>query len=198
MGRGWCIFCYKAQLKRILSSNRRKGLDPLETANGVLSDQFIELKVKDSATNLKLRLITYRSNTGHILKFLTNHFSYKDYTIALIYKNRWSIKPFFKQLKQNYQLSYFFSDSREGIKSQIWIALIANLIFTVIYSRLKEAEQFVTMVSMAKNNLGSYICLITILRPQKLQANERDNGKMQLDIFETLKGRVFGKINNST
>ena len=157
----------------------------------MLSDQYIELKVKDSATNLKLRLITYRSNTGHILKFLTNHFSYKDYTIALIYKNRWSIKPIFKQLKQNYQLSYFFSDSQQGIKSQIWIALIANLIFTVIYSRLKEAEQFVTM---AKNNLSSYICLITIL----LQANERYNGKMQLDIFETLKGGVFGKINNST
>jgi len=47
---------------------------------------------------------------------------------------------------------------------------------------------------MAKNNLSSYICLITIL----LQANERYNGKMQLDIFETLKGGVFGKINNST
>jgi len=77
----------------------------------VLSDQYIEPKVKDSATNLKLRLITYRSHTGHILKFLTNHFSYKDYTIALIYKNRWAIEPFFKQLKQNYQLNYFFSDS---------------------------------------------------------------------------------------
>jgi len=51
----------------------------------------------------------------------------------------------------------------------------------------------VIMVSMGKNNLGSYICLITILRSQKLQVNERDNGKMQLDIFETLKGVFLEK-----
>ena len=44
----------------------------------------------------------------------------------------------------------------------------------------------------------AYICLITILKPQKSQANERDNGKMQLEIFETLKGGIFQKINNST
>jgi hypothetical protein len=56
-------------------------------------------------------------------------------------------------------LGYFFSDSPEGIKMQVWIVLIANLIFSVIHKRIKEAEQFTTLVSMAKANLISYICL---------------------------------------
>ncbi len=51
---------------------------------------------------------------------------------------------------------------------------------------------------MAKNNLGSYICFLTILKPRKLNANERNNGKMQLDLFEIIKGGVLEKINKST
>ena len=178
-----------------------KVLNTLDIASGqgVLNDQLIELTIKDQETKLKLRLVTYRSPTsGHILRFLTNNFLYKAETIALIYRNRWAIEPFFKQLKQNYQLAYFFSDSKEGIKSQIWIALIANLIFTLIYTKIKQAEQFVTIISMAKNNLGSYICFLTILKPRKLDADKRNNGKMQLDLFEIIKGGVFEMINKST
>jgi hypothetical protein len=32
-------------------------------------------------------------------------------------------------------------DSGEGIKTQVWMVLIANLIFTVIHKRVKEGEQ---------------------------------------------------------
>ena len=86
-----------------------------------------------------MRLVTYKDpESDKLLKFLTNHFDYQAITIALIYQNRWAIEPFFKQLKQNYQLNYFFSDSKKGIMSQIWIALIANLIFTVIFQRNKQ------------------------------------------------------------
>ncbi|MBX9851140.1 MAG: transposase, partial [Cytophagaceae bacterium] len=69
----------------------------------------------------------------------------------------------FKQLKQNFELNYFFSDSSEGIKTQIWIALIANLLFTVIHKQVREAEQFITMVNMASNNLGSYVCFVSLI-----------------------------------
>jgi len=58
-------------------------------------------------------------------------------TITLLYKCRWNMEVLFKQLKKNFERSYFFSDSKEGIKTQIWMALIANLVFTVIHKRIK-------------------------------------------------------------
>ena len=98
----------------------------------------------------------------------------------------------FKRLKQNFELSYFYSDSPEGIKTQLWIALIAHLLFTVIHKQVKECEQFVTMVSMASNNLGSYICFITMLSMRnKLSASQRDINKIQLDLFGMIKGGSF-------
>jgi IS4 transposase len=77
----------------------------------------------------------------------------------LLYKNRWVIEVFFKQIKQNFELKYFLSDSENGIKIQIWVALILNLLFTVLHKRIKEAEDFSTMVMVAAKNLCSFVSL---------------------------------------
>jgi hypothetical protein len=170
----------------------------LVTGQGVIADQMIQVKVKGDKTGLKLRLVTYKDpETGKVLKFLTNHFAYQAHTITLIYKNRWAIEPFFKQLKQNYQLGYFFSDSEHGIKTQIWIALIANLIFTLIYQRNKEAESFVTIVSMARAGLNTYVCILTIIKHKKLSPEDRNNEIVQLKIFENQQGGVLKSTNKS-
>lgn len=159
---------------------------------GIIKDELIGIFVKSSNSTHILRLCTYRDPiSGKLLKFLTNQFEYQALSIAQLYKNRWTIETFFKQLKQNFQLSYFYSDSKEGIQSQIWMALIANLIFTVIYQRVKECEQFTTIVGMARANMGSYVSFIAILQTDKLTENERDNQIIQLCIFENTKGGVF-------
>jgi hypothetical protein len=162
-------------------------------STGIIKDELIGVFVKSSNSTHILRLCTYRDPvSGKLLKFLTNHFEYKALSIAQLYKNRWTIETFFKQLKQNFQLSYFYSDSKEGIQSQIWMALIANLIFTVIYQRVKECEQFTTIVGMARANMGSYVSFIAILQTDKLTENERDNQIIQLCIFENTRGGVLG------
>lgn len=168
------------------------------SGQGTIRDELIELKLSSSKSTVKFRLVTYKDpGSGKILRFLTNHYQYNNLTIALIYKNRWAIEPFFKQLKQSYQLSYFFSDKEKGIMTQIWVALIANLIFTIIYQRIKQAEQFTAIVNMARCNLGSYICFLTLVKEPKLSPADRNNEKIQLDLFENLRGGVFGNISKS-
>ena len=171
-----------------------KPVDCLDIANGqgVIRDELIDLKLNSSKSTANFRLVTYKDpSSGKILRFLTNQFQYNSLTIALIYKNRWAIEPFFKQLKQSYQLSYFFSDKQKGIMTQIWVALIANLIFTIIYQRIKQAEQFTTLVNMARCNMGSYICFLTLVKEPKLSTEDRNNEKIQLTLFENLKGGLF-------
>lgn len=159
---------------------------------GVLSDQVIGVNVEETKSSLILRLITYKDpNSGKVLRFLTNNLELKAYTICLLYKNRWAIEPFFKQIKQNFQFEHFYSDSEEGIQTQIWIAMIANLIFTIIFQRTKQKENFTTIVSMAASNMGSYICLISMIKRKKLTENERNIGIVQLNLFETPIGGTF-------
>ncbi len=133
----------------------------------IVRDQRIRLMYKDKqgSRTVELRLVTYRDPlTGTILRFLTNLMNLNSLTIALLYKNRWVIEVLFKQIKQNFELKYFLSDSENGIKIQIWMALILNLLFTVLHKRIKEAEDFSTMVMVAAKNLCSYINLEKFLK----------------------------------
>ena len=84
----------------------------------------------------------------------------------------------------------------EGIKTQVWIALIANLLFSVIHRQCKEAEQFVTIVNMAAINMCSYISLIKLVKSGRLSRLERDLQKIQFELFDLTKGGVFENSKN--
>lgn len=163
---------------------------------GIISDQIILLN--PSENTLKARLIIYKDpQSGHVLKFVSNMFDYQESTIILLYKYRWNIEVLFKRLKQNFELGYFFSDSIEGIKTQIWVALIANLLFSVIHRQCKEAELFVTIVNMAAINMSSYISLIKLVKSRRLTGIERDLKIVQLDLFSLKQGGVFQNLGKS-
>jgi hypothetical protein len=167
-------------------------IDYLESqTTGILKDQIISLKAGDK--QIQARLVTFKAAIkGKVLRFITNMFEVKATTVAKLYKNRWEIEPFFKQLKQNFELKAFYSDSRQGIQTQIWMALIANLIFTVIHRQIKQAEAFTTMVQMARVNLGSFASYIQVLKKQFLKEIKRDIGIIQLHLFEKPPGGVLG------
>ncbi|MEO0686221.1 MAG: IS4 family transposase, partial [Cyanobacteria bacterium J06649_11] len=146
---------------------------------GIVRDQRILLK-----DGLEARLIVYKDYaSGKTLSFVSNMFDHQVTTIIQLYKYRWNIEILFKKLKQNFELCYFFSDSPEGIKTQIWIALIAQLIFSVIHRQIKEAEAFTTLVNVAANNMTSYVGLIKIMTVKRLKAEDRNLEIVQLALF---------------
>ena len=166
--------------------------------HGVIQDAEIDLTFTSKLTGKKetvnARMVNYLDpETGEKLSFLTNLEKVKALTVCILYKNRWTIEPLFKQLKQNFELTYFLSDSKEGIKTQIWIALILNLIFTVIHKRIKEAIDFSTMVKLAAKNTTSYVKFIAFLEnPMLLIEQKVRNLKIvQLDLFKNKKGVDF-------
>lgn len=169
-----------------------KARDHVEYADGgLVSDQVITLSVDNEP--FKCRLVTYKDpEGGKTLRFVTNLWDMGWQTVAQLYKYRWGIEVLFKRLKQNFQLTAFFSDSAEGIKTQIWTALIANLIFTVIHRLTKEVETYSVMVRMAAANMASYTSLIAVLKkPLRVQGEDRNLENVQLSIFGQKGGGTF-------
>ncbi len=162
---------------------------------GVQMDADVLLEYVDKSTGevkkTKARLVAYVDPVSNKkLTFLTNLFDVSALTICMLYKNRWIIEPLFKQLKQNFELTYFLSDHQEGIKTQIIIALILNLIFTVIHKMIKEAENFSTMRSIAAKNASSYVAFVAFLKSAGAFSQEilSDIGNVQLELFENQEG----------
>lgn len=155
----------------------------------IVKDQLISLTYREkcSSRTVEVRLVTYKDpESGEVLEFITNLKGLNALTIALLYKNRWVIEVLFKQIKQNFELKYFLSDSENGIKIQIWVALILNLLFTVLHKRIKEAEDFSTMVMMAAKNLNSYISLEKFLLHSEVYFKnifQKEIQKVQTELF---------------
>jgi len=60
--------------------------------------------------------------------FLTNNLEWSAVTICELYRARWQIEVFFKQLKQTVQLVDFMGNSANAVKWQIWTALLTHLL----------------------------------------------------------------------
>lgn len=60
--------------------------------------------------------------------FLTNNLTWSAQTIADLYRCRWEIEKFFRQIKQTLQLGDFLGNSENAVKWQIWTALLLHVL----------------------------------------------------------------------
>lgn len=58
-----------------------------------------------------------------LIALLTNDMESDSNEIIEIYRKRWEIELPFKQIKQNFPLKYFYGESANAIKIQIWVRL---------------------------------------------------------------------------
>jgi IS4 transposase len=134
---------------------------------GILKEQYISVAVKLNGTvqeRLKLRRIVFKSEQGKVYVFVTNNFTLKATEIATIYKNRWMIELLFKQIKQNFPLRYFWGESPNAIKIQIYCVLIAQLLMVVIRKKAATKKSFANMITVIRLHLMSYVELLDFIK----------------------------------
>jgi IS4 transposase len=103
--------------------------------------------------------------------------------VAAIYKLRWQIELLFKQLKQNFTLKYFLGENENAIKIQIYCALIANLLMTVIQKMLERKWAFSNLVSFCKIHLFNYIHLLNLLENPDKDWKKEIPSNIQYNLF---------------
>jgi len=170
---------------------------PENIDEGVIKDESIYLTYKEDGIEkqIKLRRIAYwAEDRQRLLIFISNNFELSADLIALIYKKRWQIETLFKQLKQNFPLKYFLGDNVNAIEIQIWANLIANLLISVVKSRLKRNWSFSNMTSIIRQHLMNYINIYSFLNdPERawLRIIAREKAKYQNSLFPELVGAHF-------
>ena len=121
------------------------------------------------------RLITYvdikKGKQPKLITLLTNDFDMPLETIVAIYRRRWQIESLFKQIKQNFPLRYFYGESANAIKIQIWVTLIANLLLSVLQSKLKRRWIFSGLATIVRIVLMYYLDLEKFLNQPDADLN---------------------------
>ena len=188
---------YVTRLKDNALYQAREEYDIPDSADsGVLKDEEIVLYYGDNKKQEhRTRRIAYWDDENkRLFEFITNNFELSAEKIALIYKKRWQIELLFKQLKQNFLLKYFFGDNQNAIEIQIWIAMLANILITLVKGRVKRQWAFSNLVSIIRQQLMSYIniydflndpegCWRTIIKETSL--------KYENSLFPEMQGAYF-------
>lgn len=132
---------------------------------GVMKVEHIHLKYNEKKAHktLCLKKVTYKDEKGRIYQFITNNFEISNEEVAFLYKKRWEIELLFKKLKQNFQLHYFYSETENGIKTQVWITLIAHLLLTVLKAKSKTRKAFSTIAALVRMHMISHLDVYWII-----------------------------------
>lgn len=163
---------------------------------GVLKDEIIDLRYgnNEEKTHQARRIAYWDDENNRLLEFLTNNMEMPAENIALIYKKRWKIELLFKQLKQNFPLKYFLGDNVNAIEIQIWAAMLANLLITLVKSRVQRNWAFSNMVSIIRQQLMDYINIYKFLEDPEKSWNAiiaENKSKYQNSLFPELRGAYF-------
>ena len=163
-----------------------------EKQAGVMKVEHIHLEYKRDKIQktLCLRKVTYRDEKGRIYQFITNNWEITAAEVALIYKYRWSIELVFKKLKQNFQLHFFYSESENGIKTQVWATLIAHLLLTVLMRKSETEKAFSTVAALIRIHFTSHLDLYWVIKNGRRSYQKRTKSKnkvpnaIQISIFD--------------
>jgi hypothetical protein len=180
---------YVTRLKDNALYKAREEFDIPDAADsGVLKDEAVVLLYgTNKSKEHKARRIAYwDSENERLFEFVTNNMELPAEKIAYIYKKRWQIELLFKQLKQNFPLKYFLGDNENAIEIQIWAAMLANFLISLIRSKVKRSWAFSNLVSVIRRQLMNYINIYAFLEdPEKCWLiqiqNEKD--KYQNSLF---------------
>ena len=114
------------------------------------------------------RIITYVDLKKILIQLLTNDLESDPSEIVEIYRKSCEIELLFKQIKQNFPLRYFYGESANAIKIQIWVTLIANLLLMIIQKRIKRPWSFSGLATIIRIMLMYYVNCYTFLEePEK-------------------------------
>jgi hypothetical protein len=98
------------------------------------------------------------------MEFFSNNFEWAASSICELYKARWNIEVFFKQVKQTLKLSGFLGHSRKAIEWQIWTALIMYLLLRYLHACSDWHHSFSRLVTCVRAVLWQKRELLSYLK----------------------------------
>ena len=101
----------------------------------------------------EVREVRVRTETGTILRVLTNDLDAPVQEIADLYKRRWAIELFFRWIKQNLRIRRFMATSVNAVRIQVFAALIGFLLLRLAHARQPEPTSMVRFARGVKGNL---------------------------------------------
>ena len=140
-----------------------------DKADGIVSDEEVRLKLENTAEKYpgvfrRIEAMVEVDGTKRSMVFITNNLAWSARTVCELYKARWTIESFFKELKQTLQLSDFIGTNENAVKWQIWTGLLLHLLLHYFKFLSGWKKSFSRLVGLARTGVWMFEDLVEILK----------------------------------
>jgi hypothetical protein len=140
---------------------------PIAGYSKIVADELVTLPdEKKSAPEVMRRVVALVELDGQEreMVFLTNHLSWSPNTVADLYRCRWEIEVFFKQIKQTLQIADFLGHNANAVRWQMWMALLTYVLLRYLSHLSKWSHSFTRLFTVTRAVLWRKIDLLELLR----------------------------------
>ncbi len=142
---------------------------PLKQGSKVVKDQIVKL------TGLKWRKFkdwTFRrveawvevDGEERLMVFISNNTSWSAGSVCDLYRARWDIEVFFKQVKQTLKLGDFLGHSANAIRWQVWSALLVYVLLRYVAHLSQWGHSFTRLFAVVRAAMWERLELVGLLR----------------------------------
>jgi hypothetical protein len=129
---------------------------PANRHEHILKDEIIELTgtLSKSKYSKRLRRVSaWDEKNQQVIEIITNQLSWTANTISELYRSRWQIEIFFREIKQLLHIKSFIGTTENAVLIQIWTALITILILKALKAMGKFKWHLSNLVAFIRLNL---------------------------------------------
>ena len=159
-------------ITRFKSNTPLDVVEELDIAAGgdILSDRIGFLPVRQARSRRNpmqdaVREVRIATETGKVLRILSNDLDASAQEIADLYRRRWAIELFFRWVKQTLKITRFIGNSENAVRIQIAIALITFLLLRLAQAAQKAITSPIVFARLVRTNLMHRRAIDYLLHP---------------------------------
>ena len=157
--------CWVSRAKENMDYRVVQKMPPSKDAK-ILRDEVIVLNNgKLPAPELMRRVVARVEVDGEEreMTFLTNNLEWSPSSVAALYRCRWQIEVFFKQIKQTLQLADFLGHNATAVRWQVWTALLTYVLLRYLSYLSQWGHSFTRLFTILRAALWRKFDLLDLL-----------------------------------
>ena len=140
-----------------------------EASGNIISDEVVRLTAANTAekypqTFRRIQAVVEVNGEKRVMTFLTNNTKWAASTVCELYRARWEIEVFFKELKQTLQLADFIGTNENAVKWQIWTGLLTHLLLHYLKFLSGWNKAFSRLVGIVRSAVWMDLDIVETLR----------------------------------
>lgn len=131
----------------------------------IIKDQIIALKGQHKGMQLRrVEALVEVDGKWRVMVFITNNLAWSPRSVCDLYRRRWDIEVFFKQVKQSLKLGSFLGHSANAVRWQVYTALMVYVLLRFMAHLSEWGHSFTRLFAVTRSALWERIDLLALLK----------------------------------